>query len=275
MQKLHSHFKSLSLILLCITATTQGMESKNNNKLAPTTFAQIYLRLSNFLLPELARLIFSLQFDTSDIDYKNLPTLIKDSCKHPYSFVETVSTLLKLGNDTLVTEILECGLTHANVSIFDIKTEYNWTILHNAAYSNNPKTIKIILPMAGDKTWEFLHTKSIEGNTALHIAAINNKLDAAKLFINAAGNNAWTPMIQLNYLGTALHCAAYNGNIEIIRFLLDTAGERAQELMAIRNHEGKTAFDVATPQAQEIMDQYNEIEDTRYWRLLASQHPLF
>lgn len=236
MKKLHSHFKSLSFLLLCITATAQSMEPENNNQLAPITWAQTYHCLSELLHLDVMPLIFSFHLYTSGIDYEKLPTLIKDSYESPSLFIKLVDKLLKLGNDTLVTELFERGFHHTNVSICGIRSVFNSTILHFAIDDGDQKSIKIILNIAGDKTWELLTVKSkCNGFTALQCAAYKNH--------NTFDWKNTPPLDKLKE------------QIEIIELLLDAAGERAEELMDI-GRGGITAFYIASPEIKEVMKKY-------------------
>lgn len=187
MKKLHSHFKSLSLLLLCMAATTQSMEPQKNNQLSPITWAQTYHHLSELLLPELMPLIFSLHLYASDIDYKNLPTLIEKSCESPKSFVDSVDIFLKSGHYTLVAEIFERSFAHTKVSICDIKDKYNWTVLHQAVACNHPNIVKIILNIAGDKKWKLLTTQKVNGHIALYYAIYMGHIEIVNL-LRAPGN---------------------------------------------------------------------------------------
>ena len=258
---LHSYFKSLSLLLLCITATTQGMEPEDNNLLAPITWAQTYHGLSELLLPELMPLIFSFHLYTSGIDYEKLPTLIKDSYESPSLFIKLVDTLLKLGNDTLVTEVLECGFTHTNVSIYDIQRRSDiddksaWTVLHSAAIHGNLEAVKLILKFADKQTW----IRPDEHHTlVLNWAARRNypKI-VVNLLLDATDETVWTLLTTKDSCGnTALRYAATGSHSEIVKLLLNAAGKRAQEFMAIRNNGGKTAFYIASPEVKEVMKKY-------------------
>ena len=134
MQKLYSHFRSLSFLLLCSATVAQCMEPQEDK---PITFAQIYHRLAEFLNPDVMPLIFSFHLDASGIDYVNLPALIKESCKGAEACVKTMNTLLKPENHTLVAEIFERGFAHEKVSICDIKDARNgWNVLHEASGNN-------------------------------------------------------------------------------------------------------------------------------------------
>ena len=219
MKKLYSHFKSLSLLLLCSTAIAQCMEPQEDK---PITWAQTYHGLSKFLIKDVMPLIFSFHLDSSGIDYANLPALIKQSCTGPEAFVNSIDTLLKPENHTLVAEIFERAFAHEKISICDIKNAgYGWNVLHEASWNQRLEAVKFILNIAGDKTWTLLTTKSQNGWTALHTAAYNNHLDVVKLLLNAAGNNA-------------------------------------QEFMDIQNCEKKTAFYYAATETKEVMKKYRK-----------------
>lgn len=264
-KKLHSHFKSLSFALLCITATAQSMEPGDNNQLAPITFAQTYYRFSEFLHPDVVPLIFSFHLDLNGIDYEGLPALIKDSCKGPKSFVKSVKKLLKPYKYNLATEIFERGLHHLKVSICDIKARNNRTVLHEASFAGHLEVVKIILHITGDKTLELLPIRAKYGNTPLHYAAMYNYIEIAELLLKAAGSNAWK-LLTIKDIDswTVLHVAAYNDYTKFITLLLDAAGDKAQELIDMdmqsiidmQSIERNTAFDHALSTAQEVMQKY-------------------
>jgi hypothetical protein len=256
MYKLHSHLKPLTLTLLCITATAQCMEEPpKNNQLSPLTWSQTYHHLSKLLLPELMPLIFSQHCYASGIDYADLPALIKKSCESPLSFIQSIKTLLESGNDVFATEIFERGFAHTQVSICDIKDRDNWTVLHRASSCEYPNVVKIILHIAGDKTWKLLITKSHHGNTSLHYAG--GSAEIVSLLLNAAGDNVWTLLATKDISGdTALHYAAFYDKPEMVKLLLNAAGHKAQELMAMPSRNGKTAFYKANPKTKEFMQQY-------------------
>ncbi len=255
-KKLHSHFKSLSFALLCITATAQSMEPGEDNQLAPITFAQTYYRFSEFLHPDVVPLIFSFHLDLNGIDYEGLPALIKDSCKGPKSFVKSVKKLLKPYKYNLVAEIFERGLHHLKVSICDIKAG-NFTVLHQATYHGHLYAVKIILHIAGDKTLELLPIRATDGNTPLHYAVENGERGITQLLLDTAGSNTWKLLtIKNNDGSTVLHLAAFNGHTAIVQLLLDAADDKAQELMDMKSSDGRTAFEIASPQAQKVMQKY-------------------
>ena len=118
MQKLYSHFRSLSLLLLCSATAAQCMEPQDDK---PITWAQTYHRSFKFLIKDVMPLIFSFHLDSSGIDYANLPALIKESSTKSRQFVKSIDTLLKPGNYTLVAEIFERAFAHEKISICDIK----------------------------------------------------------------------------------------------------------------------------------------------------------
>ncbi len=265
MKKLHPHFKSLFFALLCITATAQSMEPQADNQLVPITWAQTYHHLSEFLVGDIVQLIFSFHLDLNGIDYVKLPALIKESCQEPYSFVQSVNTLLKSDSPTLATEIFERGLHHLKVSICDIKARNNWTVLHEASFAGHLEVVKIILHITGDKTLELLPIRAKYGNTPLHYAAMYNYIEIAELLLKAAGSNAWKLLTIKDIDGwTVLHVAAYNDYTKFITLLLDAAGDKAQELIEMdmqsiidmQSIERNTAFDHALSTAQEVMQKY-------------------
>jgi hypothetical protein len=246
MKKLHSHFKSLSLALLCITATAQSMEpsavaqkrfqsspkaspfakasedrstdmmglmsrrseTETDNQLAPITFAQTYYHLSQLLLPELMPLIFSLHCDVSGIDCAKISDLIKE--KNPDAFVKSIRILLESGSFAFVTAIFEYHFHQMEISICDIKDKYNWTVLHYAS---------------------------------LHNASGSGSFEIAKIILHLAGDNAWDLLaIKADYGHTALHVATQRDHIEIVKLLLNTAGDSAWDLLTTKNDNGNTAL---------------------------------
>jgi hypothetical protein len=253
MKQLHSHFKPLPFILLCITGITHCME----NQPAPITWAQTYYHLSTFLHPDVIPLIFAFHLDVSGIDYANLPDMIQRSSKNPASFVEYIQTLLKSGNYNFVAELLERGFARAKVSICDTKNEGNWTVLHDASCDMCLETVKIVLHLAGNNTWKLLTTKDTNGETAFHCAAYWGRADTITLLLKAAGNNSWELLATKNNYGwTALHYSACCNKAETVTLLLKAADDNAQELMAIINNQGKTAYDIANLETKKIMEQY-------------------
>ena len=257
MQKLYSHFRSLSLLLLCSATIAQCMETQEDK---PITWAQMYYGLSELLIKDIMPLILSFHLDASGIDYANLPALIKESCKTPQAFVKSIDLLLKPENHTLVAEIFERAFAHEKISICDIKDDGNdWNVLHEAICNKHPEVVKFILNVAGDKTWMLLPVKNKGGWTALHCAACYNNPDTVEFLLNTVGNNAWTLLtIQDNDGWTALHFAANNNSTEIVELLLNTAGDNAQKFMDVQNDHKKTAFDIAGLQAKKIIKKYRK-----------------
>ena len=294
MKKLYSYFRSLSLLLLCSSTVAQCMETQQDK---PVTWAQTYHGLSKFLIKDVMPLIFSFHLASSNIDYANLPSLIKKSSKSAEKCVKTMNTFLNSDNYNLVAEIFKRGFAHEKVSICDIKDDwYGWNVLHDAVFDQHLEVVKIVLNIAGDKTWELLTAKTkclgriplhlasddkdteiikllmkaagdktwmlltMKDNddlTALHFAARHRSPEMVKLLLNTAGDNAWTLLTTKSQNGyTALHYAANNNSTEIVELLLNTAGNNAQKFMDIRNRYETTAFDFAKPQAKEIMKKY-------------------
>ena len=255
MQKLYSHFRSLSFFLLCSATVAQCMETQENK---PITFAQIYYRLAEFLHPDVMPLIFSFHLDASGIDYANLPALIKESCTGPEAFVKSIDLLLKPENHTLVAEIFERAFAHEKISICDIKDDWNdWNVLHEAVFDQHLEVVKIILNIAGDKTWMLL-PKIKGGCIPLHMCCMLNNPEIIKLLLKAAGDKTWTLLTYKDKDDrTALHYAA-NNNSTVVELLLNTAGDNAQEFMDIQNCDKKTAYDIATRQAKKVMEKYRK-----------------
>ena len=212
MQKLYSHFKSFSFLLLCSATVAQCMETQEDK---PITWAQTYYGLSKFLTKDVMPLIFSFHLDASGIDYKDLPTLIKESSKSAEKCVKTMHTFLNSDNHNLVAEIFERAFAHEKVSICDIKDDwYGWNVLHEAVHKQHLEIVKIILNIAGDKTWELLTAKTkYLGRNPLHLALDGKDTEIIKLLLKAAGDKTWTLLTIKNNDGwTALHFAAYYNN---------------------------------------------------------------
>ena len=246
MKKLYSHFRSLSLLLLCSATVAQCMEPQKDK---PITFAQIYYRLAEFLHPDVMPLILSFHLNASGIDYKNLPDLIKERSKSADAFVQFIDRLLKPGNHTLVAEIFERAFAHEKVSICDIKNDSNgMNVLHEASANQHPEVVKIILNIAGNKTWELLTAKSKTlGRIPLHNAAMHvygKRIGIVKLLLEAASDKTWTLLtIKDNFDDwTALHYAANNGSTEMVKLLLDAAGDNTWTLLATKSKTGLTAL---------------------------------
>ena len=260
MKKLYSYFRSLSLLLLCSATVAQCMETQEDK---PITFAQIYHRLAESLHPDVMPLIFSFHLDSSGIDYANLPALIKESCTGPEAFVKSIDLLLKPENHTLVAEIFERAFAHEKISICDIKNARNdwnnWNVLHEAVSRQYLEVIKFILNNAGDKTWTLLTAKTNFGQIPLHCASNGKDTEIIKLLLKAAGDKTWTLLTtKSQYDCTALHYAANNNSTEIVELLLNTAGDNAQEFMDIQDNRGRTALDIAKPQAKDVIEKYRK-----------------
>ena len=176
-------------------------------------------------------------------------------------------------------EKLTRNLLRKKISICDIKDDCNRTVLHSSFAST--EDLKLFLQIAGDDTWKLLTTQtkfpsnrssekcffqkwSIFGQTPLHFATEQNfYLASIKLLLDAVGDNVSTLLFMQNDCKeTALHCAVKHNdlldcnNIKIVRLLLDTAGDHLQDFMNILNKDGKTAFDIATPEVKAIMLPY-------------------
>ncbi len=166
-------------------------------------------------------------------------------CKQP---VDHIAALLELG----------CDVNAAD--------NCDWIPLHNAAISNHPDAIKLLIahgaiPDANNTQGctplhlaaEFGRTASIamllanqatvdeidgDGKTALQIASEFNSLESVKLLLKQGANVNYIQDSNLEY--TALHYAAKHGNLEIIKVLLE-AGAKADA----RTKAGYTALEFA------------------------------
>jgi len=272
-----------------------AMEQQSYAQLSPITLPQTYLHLSEILLPEIAQHIFSLQLHASNVNFAELTLLIEQNYKRSYRILPSIRTLLNSCGHDLATGIFKQALSHAKISICDIKDERDWTPLHQATDNGHIKIIKLLLEIAGDRTWSFITAQdkinnwsvlylaackgqteicellikaagdkawsliADEHETALHVAVSSNWQDVAKLLINTAGDRAWMLITARNNVldgYTALHDAAERGHTEMVKLLLDTAGNNAQEFIDMLNDHKKTAFDIATPEVKEIMKKY-------------------
>jgi len=159
------------------------------------------------------------------------------------NYIETVKLLLNAaGNNTL--------------TLLTMKNANGWTALHSAASNGYTKIVGLLLDAAGNNAQTLLTMKSIYGETALHHAAYSGRIEIVKLLLDAAGDNAWTLLTMQNIHGeTALHSAAFNSHTETVKLLLNAAGDNAQDLITIST-KGKTAFYIARPEIQEIMQPY-------------------
>ena len=215
----------------------------------PITFAQIYHRLAEFLHPDVMPLIFSFHLDASGIDYVNLPTLIKESSKSAEKCVKTMHTFLNSDNYTLVAEIFERAFAHEKVSICDIKDDgMAGTFCMMLYIPQYLEVVKIILNIAGDKTWELLTAKTKYLGVFHCICASDGKdTEIVKLLLKAAGDKTWTLLtIKDNDGWTALHYAAKNDSTEMVKLLLNAAGDNAWTLLTTKSQNGYTALHYAT-----------------------------
>ena len=263
----------LVLSLLCaISFLSHGMKSSDvvqiamadktetDNKLSQITLPQTYHQLSQLLLPEIARHIFS--FHLGGIDLKKLPREIEESCKDSWELALCINKLLPSCGDNLSVELFKKYFPHKKISICDIKRKLKYTVLHYAAGCNSIRCIKLSLDIADTNVCSLLTMKDSYNNTALHLVAKSygsycSTRIATKLLLDAAGDEAWNLLIMRdNTDRTALHYAAKSGRTDIVKLLLDAAGNKAHDYIAMKAEPGITAFDLATKETQEIMKSY-------------------
>lgn len=214
------------LFALTLIAGTRSLHSMEVPKqLPPITLPQIYQHLSELLNRDVAQYIFSLQPGTNQINEKiSLRRTRKEGEMNP--IIEKLKMDIHLRRHycyghCLTVEVLKRNLLRKNMSICEITDNYNnETVLHSVADDSSTKHAKLFLEVAGIKLWTLLTTQNTPANQ------------------------------------TALHFAAYCGQIDFVKLLLNAAGNKVQGFMNIRDHYDKTAFDIATPEVQEIMKQY-------------------
>ena len=223
----------LALTILTSTKSLHSMEIPSPNtdysKLSPITLPQIYHHLSEILLPDIAFHIFSLQPGTSTINC-TVPFLKKETTPFEnkekakitlYGVAKTYAFIADTAGHCLTVEILKRRFLREKMSICDITDDSNLTLLHDiASYEHTTKYAKICLEVAGNKMLSLLTAQEEHNNQ------------------------------------TALHIAAEKGHVNFVKLLLDTAGERARDLIAIQDSQGYTTFDIATPEAKEVMLPY-------------------
>jgi len=225
----------LSLILLFTgVGSVYGMKLQKD-KLSPITLPQTYHQLSQLLLPDVACHIFSLQL--GNIDLTKLPLKIEQSCTNLDTLMQLMQALIKSCGYNLVRELFKQFFPRKK-SICLIQNQYGETVLYQVSNDCHIDIAKILLDVAGDKSWELLTKKGrILRETALHKAHSDK---VAKLLLDAAGNNAWALLTMKDTIGeTALHTAV---NTSVVKFLLNFAGDNACKLLTIRDNAGDTAL---------------------------------
>jgi hypothetical protein len=206
------------------TTNLDDMKVEIPKKLSPISLPQIYSHLAKILLPEIAKHIFSLQ-PGSDTIHNKLCLKKEDSS---YCLVAALTTCMeivinKFGHCFSV-ELLKRSLFHEKVSICNITNGFD------------------------DKT--VLHMTAKNGYS---ITTNDRCTKTAKVFLEIDKNLLLT---QNNKKQTALHIAAKKSNCELVELFLKSAGNNALTLINIKNHKGKTAFDVAMPDIKAIMLPY-------------------
>jgi len=173
------------------------------------------------------------------------------------------------GHTDIITALLNKG---ASINATDSTYDY-LTPLHASCRSGKLEAVKLLLVKGADIT-------AFDGaeDTVVTIAAENGNLDVLKFLVvdkNAQVNvasNVQTPLLaaaENGYLDvvkfllekgvdingcavyrkdTALMMAASQGHLDLLKFLL----EKGANTTAV-NNEGKTALDIATPEAKEIL----------------------
>ena len=103
----------------------------------------------------------------------------------------------------------------------DEKTlEDEFTPLHYACLTNQPKMIEILIKAGAD-----INCLSISHNTPLHYAVCKNYLDIVQLLIQ----NGVNVNITDNYMRTPLHWACQSGNFDITLQLVDVADKMIKD----------------------------------------------
>jgi len=235
MDLLMNYMNKLLLALVIATSVTSlvGMEPQEPNvynqqqcmtrvssQIKPFTFAQAYHYFSHdLLLPEIAQQIFLLQL--GNINLEKLP----ESCKDTNSLVEFIAMLTQSWDYPFAGELCERFFSHEKISICDVKKGVlGKSPLHHAINYGYLNVTRVLIKIAGDKTWTLLAMKDYSGSTALHYVACRNNREGVKL-------------------------------------LLDAAGHQAPELIAMKNGYDETAFDLAHITIQKIMQNYMPTEE--------------
>jgi len=276
------------LVTITSISPLHGMKPQRE-QLYPITLPYIYCQLSERLLPDIARYIFSLQLKASNVELTNLPFQIKESCKDPENLVQCINKLIESCGYNLARTLFNQFFPYGR-SICDIKAKnkkrspkdlsynaqghyedivlhYGDTALHYAARCDNTAALKFLLDIAGENRWSLLIMKNLccphsgygGGQTALHCAARKSHVEIVKLLLDAAGNNVYSLLKVKDYFDdTALHNAASNRNIEIVKLLLDAAGDKVEDYIAMKSHHGygSTALHLGGQKIEEVIKPY-------------------
>ncbi len=195
-----------------------GMEIEMPKKLPPITLPQIYYHLRHLEDFLLPEIVQHI--------FSLLPGI--ETINDDLPQIDKVSTMLlsyaiqysiENNGHCLTVERLKRNLLRRKISICDVKNVYAETALYHSRYAN---VNRIFLEVAGHEVWRLLTSQTKERKQ------------------------------------TALHCMVQNYCIQGVKLLLDAAGDKAQDLMDIPDHEGKTAFDIASREAKELMLQYQK-----------------
>jgi Ankyrin repeats (many copies) len=234
-------------------------------KPSPITVPQTYHQLSQILNPDIARSIFS--FHLGNVNIAWFSRKINQDYVCPDKLMGWIHALIESCGYSLSVELFKKHFDTAKSSFFNpyeqrsicsIKNCAAETVLHESIYYQRIKVARFSLDVAGDDAWKLLSMQNNRGNTALHYAACKESTEGTQLLLDAAGNDAWRLLKMQNFDEghTALHSAVRRDRIGATRILLHAAGNKVQDFMAIKANDGKTAFDIAKPYAQEIMKQY-------------------
>nr|WP_255565508.1 ankyrin repeat domain-containing protein [Wolbachia endosymbiont of Cylisticus convexus] len=96
---------------------------------------------------------------------------------------------------------------------FNYQDNSGSTLLHHAAFGNDPKLIKLLL----NELRFDIDIINKEGNTPLHVAARYGRLDAVKGLLTRGANID----ARNNVNNTPLHIAARYGQLDVVKELLD------------------------------------------------------
>jgi len=221
-----------------------GIEIPNN--LSPITLPQIYHHFAKTLLPEIAFHIFSLQPGSHLINrpvtiIKGLsPEAMADPNHKDRDKAQPMLYLIALQCERLrnqvghclMVEILKRNFLRKKMLICDMKGHDGETFLHHIAQYKSATVYGNLGLEAG-------------GN---HLLKICLEVDSNHLL------KALTAQDNLNQ--TVLHHATGHGNVEFVKLLLCAAGNDIQDFMNMLDKDGKTAFDIATPEIKAIMLPY-------------------